>query len=51
VGSIDLTPKATTVSTSDYNIIKLTKDELWYVYENGSDMHEFHLVPNQIKIK
>jgi hypothetical protein len=45
VGSIDLTDETTTVSTSDYNIIKLTKDELWYVYENGSDMHEFHLYP------
>lgn len=45
VGSIDLTDESTTVSTSDYNIVKLTKDELWYVYENGSDMHEFHLVP------
>lgn len=45
VGSIDLTNETTTVSTSDYNIIKLTKDALWYVYENGSDMHEFHLVP------
>lgn len=45
VGSIDLTDETTTVSASDYNIIKLTKDELWYVYENGSDMHEFHFIP------
>ena len=45
VGSIDLTEETSTVSASDYNIIKLTKDELWYVHENGSDMHEFHLVP------
>ena len=44
VGSIDLTDETTTVSTSDYNIIKLTKDELWYVYENGGDLHGFHLV-------
>lgn len=46
VSSIELTDETSTVSTSDYNIIKLTKDELWYDYENGGDSHEFHLVPN-----
>lgn len=46
VSSIELTDETSTVSTSDYNILKLKKDELWYYYENGGDEHEFHLVPN-----
>lgn len=46
VGSIELTEETSTVSTSDYNIIKLKKDELWYSYENGGDSHEFHFIPN-----
>ena len=46
VGSIELTDQTSTVSTSDYNIIKLKKDELWYSYENGGDSHEFRFVPN-----
>ena len=46
VGSIELTDQTSTVSTSDYNITKLKKDELWYTYDNGGDNHEFHLVPN-----
>lgn len=46
LGSIELTQETSTVSTSDYNILKLKNDELWYSYENGGDNHEFHLVPN-----
>ena len=46
VGSIELTNQTSTVSTSDYNIIKLKKKELWYSYDNGGDSHEFHLIPN-----
>jgi len=46
VGSIELTDQTSTVSTSDYNIIKLKKDELWYSYENGGDSHEFRFIPN-----
>lgn len=44
VSSIELTIETSTVSTSDYNIIRLKKEELWYSYENGGDKHEFHLV-------
>lgn len=46
VGSVELTDETTTVSSSDYNITKLDKEELWYKYENGGDEHEFHFVPN-----
>ncbi|MDA0686949.1 MAG: hypothetical protein O3C22_09010 [Bacteroidetes bacterium] len=46
VSSIELTDETSTVSTSDYNIVKLIKDELWYSYENGGDSHEFHFIPN-----
>lgn len=46
VSSIELTDQTSTVSTSDYNIIKLKKDELWYSYENGGDSHEFRFIPN-----
>ena len=46
VGSIELTEETSTVSTSDYNIIRLKKKELWYSYDNGGDNHEFHFVPN-----
>ncbi len=46
VGSIELTDETSTVSTSDYNIVKLIEDELWYSYENGGDSHEFHFIPN-----
>lgn len=46
IGSIELTLETSTVSTSDYNILKLKSDELWYMYDNGGDNHEFHLVPN-----
>lgn len=45
-GSYELTAQTSTVSTSDYTILKLTKDELWYEFENGGSTHEFHLSPN-----
>jgi len=44
-GSYELTAETSTVSTSDYDIIKLTADELWYSFENGGNAHEFHMVP------
>ncbi len=44
VGSIELTNQTSTVTSSDYNIIRLKKEELWYYYENGGDRHEFRLV-------
>jgi hypothetical protein len=46
VGSIDLSPQTGTVSASQVKILKLTKDDFWYTFTNGSDAHEFHLVPN-----
>ena len=46
VGSIELTNQNSTVSTSDYNVLKLKKKEYWYSYSNGGDLHEFHLIPN-----
>ena len=39
----DFSPEHSTLSSSTYLIIKLTKDELWYHYENGGADHEFHL--------
>ena len=44
VGSIELTNQTSTVSSSDYNILRLKKHELWYYYENGGSRHEFHLI-------
>jgi hypothetical protein len=46
VGSIPLSAQTSTVSSSDLEIIKLTKDEFWYYFENGSDRHEFHFTAN-----
>lgn len=46
VSSIEFTDQTTTVSSSDYNIIKLTDTDFWYSYSNGGDFHEFHFVPN-----
>ncbi len=43
VGSIELTNQTSTVSSSDYNIIRLKKEELWYYYENGGSRHEFRM--------
>lgn len=47
VSSLELSDENSTVSTSDYIIVKLKKKELWYKYENGGAMHEFHLIPNE----
>ena len=46
VSSVELTDETSTVSSSDYNILKLKKGELWYYFDNGGDRHEFHFVPN-----
>lgn len=46
-GSYELTEETSTVSTSDYTLLKLKKDEMWYSFENGGDEHEFHLVPKE----
>ena len=46
VSSLELSAQHSTVSTSDYDILKLKKDELWYSYSNGGSLHEFHLTPN-----
>jgi len=46
VGSMTLSAQTSTVSSSDLEIIKLTKDEFWYYFENGSDRHEFHFTAN-----
>ena len=44
VGSIELTNQTSTVSSSDYNIIRLKKEELWYCYENEGSRHEFRVI-------
>lgn len=46
-GSYELTNETSTVSTSDYILLKLKKSEMWYSFENGGDEHEFHLVPKE----
>lgn len=46
IGSFELTNQTSTVSASDYTILKLKKKELWYQFSNGGNTHEFHLVPN-----
>ena len=42
VGSMELSPEVGTVSSSTYNVIKVTDTQLWYYFMNGSDRHEFH---------
>ena len=44
VSSIDLLDEITTVSSSEYNILKLKNDEFWYTYDNGGFSHEFRMV-------
>lgn len=44
IGSIQLNDETSIISSSDYNIIRLKKDELWYYYENGGTKHEFHMI-------
>ena len=45
-GSFELSVETSSVSASEYTILKLTKDELWYEFMNSTDMHEFHLIPD-----
>lgn len=47
VSSLELSDANSTVSTSDYEIVRLKKKELWYKYSNGGNLHEFHLIPNE----
>ena len=42
MGSMEISPEVGTVSSSKYNVIKLTDSEYWYYYMNGGDRHEFH---------
>lgn len=42
IGSIEISPEVGTVSSSRYNIIKLTDSDYWYYYTNNGDRHEFH---------
>ncbi len=42
VGSIEFTSNGT-VSSSYYDIIKLTETELWYSFTSGGNKHEFRL--------
>lgn len=46
VGSIEMTSQSGTVSSSEYVILRLVKDEFWYSFDNGGDTHEFRLVAN-----
>lgn len=43
VSSIYITDETGTISSSYFNILKLDDNEFWYSYENGSEIHEFHL--------
>lgn len=45
-GSFELSAEHSSVSASDYTILKLTDDALWYEFTNGGALHEFHLVHN-----
>lgn len=44
VSSIPWSEEHSTLSSSRYHVVKLTKDAYWYRYENGGDLHEFHFV-------
>ena len=44
VSSIKLTRTTGTVSSSYHDIAKLDGKELWYIYFNSGDRHEFRLV-------
>ncbi len=44
VGSIEMTTQTGTISASNRTITKLTANEFWYTFVNGSDKHEFRLV-------
>jgi len=38
----DFSSNINSVSSSSLTIVKLYKNEFWYKYTNGSDVHEFH---------
>ena len=44
VSSIEITTQTGTISASNRTITKLTANEFWYTFLNGSDKHEFRLV-------
>lgn len=44
VSSIEMTTQTGTISASNRTITKLTANEFWYTFVNGSDKHEFRLV-------
>lgn len=46
VSSVEFTSETGTLSSAYYDILLLDKEEFWYTYENGGDMHEFHFVAN-----
>ena len=46
ISSFELTEENSTVSSSDYNIVKLKNKEYRYNFVNGGDTHEFWFVPN-----
>ena len=39
----DFSEANSTVSSSTYSILRLTKEEFWYSYSNGGDAHEFRM--------
>lgn len=44
VSSIEITTQTGTISASNRTITKLTANEFWYTFVNGSNKHEFRLV-------
>lgn len=44
VGSMPISAQVSSVSSSSFHIVRLKKDEFWYSFENGSDLHTFHFV-------
>lgn len=44
IGSLELSNNNSSVSASDYTTLRLKNEELWYYFENGGDLHEFHFV-------
>ena len=44
VSSIEITTQSGTISASNRTITKLTANEFWYSFVNGSDKHEFRLI-------
>ncbi|MDH5474937.1 MAG: hypothetical protein OEX22_04540 [Cyclobacteriaceae bacterium] len=44
VSSLELSDQHSTVSSNQYNVKKMTKDEFWYEFTNGGATHEFRFV-------